>query len=72
MFELILKEAKRSGYDGLLKAGIVHRGSLLPHQGGGRRWLRMPVRLGQPERVTGKSEALKTRPAPAWACSSWG
>ena len=32
IFELILKEAKRSGYDGLLKAGIVLTGgsSLLP------------------------------------------
>ncbi len=69
MFELILKEAKRSGYDGLLKAGIVLTGgsSLLP----GMKTvaadvLRMPVRLGQPELVTGMSEALKN---PAYSTS---
>ncbi len=69
MFELILKEAKRSGYDGLLKAGIVLTGgsSLLPGiKAVAADVLRMPVRLGQPERVTGMSEALKN---PAYSTS---
>ena len=69
MFELILKEAKRSGYDGLLKAGIVLTGgsSLLPGiKAVAADVLRMPVRLGQPERVTGMSEALKS---PAYSTS---
>lgn len=62
IFELILKEAKRSGYDGLLKAGIVLTGgsSLLP----GMRTvagevLRLPVRVAQPENITGMSDTLK-------------
>lgn len=69
MFEMILKEAKRSGYDGLLKAGIVLTGgsSLLPGiKAVAADVLRMPVRLGQPERVTGMSEALKN---PAYSTS---
>ncbi len=69
MFELILKEAKRSGYDGLLKAGIVLTGgsSLLPGiKTVAADVLRMPVRLGQPERVTGMAEALKS---PAYSTS---
>lgn len=69
MFEMILKEAKRSGYDGLLKAGIVLTGgsSLLPGiKAVAADVLRMPVRLGQPERVTGMSEALKS---PAYSTS---
>ncbi len=62
IFELILKEAKRSGYDGLLKAGIVLTGgsSLLP----GMKTvagdvLRLPVRVAQPENITGLSDTLK-------------
>ncbi|MBP8974568.1 MAG: cell division protein FtsA [Anaerolineae bacterium] len=69
MFELILKEAKRSGYDGLLKAGIVLTGgsSLLPGiKTVAADVLHMPVRLGQPERVTGMAEALKS---PAYSTS---
>jgi len=69
VFEMILKEAKRSGYDGLLKAGIVLTGgsSLLPGiKAVAADVLRIPVRLGQPERVTGMSEALKS---PAYSTS---
>ncbi|MCZ7540008.1 MAG: cell division protein FtsA [Anaerolineae bacterium] len=69
VFEMILKEAKRSGYDGLLKAGIVLTGgsSLLPGiKVVAADVLRIPVRLGQPERVTGMSEALKS---PAYSTS---
>jgi cell division protein FtsA len=61
MLELILQEAKRSGYDGLLKAGIVLTGgtSLLP----GLKTvagdvLKMPVRVSQPENITGMADAL--------------
>jgi cell division protein FtsA len=63
IFELILKEIKRSGYDGLMKAGIVLTGgsSLLP----GMKTiaadvLKMPVRIAQPEHLTGMAEALKS------------
>jgi len=62
IFELILKEIKRSGYDGLLKAGIVLTGgsSLLPGiKQVASEVLRMPVRVAQPEHVTGMAEALK-------------
>ncbi|NLE52414.1 MAG: cell division protein FtsA [Chloroflexi bacterium] len=63
IFELVLKEIKRSGYDGLMKAGIVLTGgsSLLP----GMKTiaadvLKMPVRVAQPEHITGMAEALKS------------
>lgn len=69
IFELVLKEAKRSGYDGLLKAGIVLTGgsSLLPGvKTVAADVLQMPVRLAQPENVTGMAEALKN---PAYSTS---
>ena len=55
IFELIMQEAKRSGYDGLLKAGIVLTGgsSLLPGiKTVASEVLRMPVRgpAGEPDR----------------------
>lgn len=62
VFELILKEAKRSGYDGLLKAGIVLTGgsSLLPGiKTVAGEVLKMPVRVAQPENITGMGETLK-------------
>lgn len=62
IFELVLKEIKRSGYDGLLKAGIVLTGgsSLLPGiKTVAADVLRMPVRVAQPEHITGMAEALK-------------
>ncbi len=62
IFELIMQEAKRSGYDGLLKAGIVLTGgsSLLPGiKTVASEVLRMPVRVAQPENLTGMAEALK-------------
>jgi cell division protein FtsA len=69
MFELILKEAKRSGYDGLLKAGIVLTGgsSQLP----GIKTiagdvLRLPVRVAHPENISGVSDTLKN---PAYSTS---
>jgi cell division protein FtsA len=62
IFELILKEAKRSGYDGLLKAGIVLTGgsSLLPGlKTVAADVLKMPVRMALPENITGMAEALR-------------
>jgi cell division protein FtsA len=62
IFELILKEAKRSGYDGLLKAGIVLTGgsSLLPGiKTVAGDVLKLPVRVAHPENITGASETLK-------------
>lgn len=62
IFELVLREAKRSGYDGLLKAGVVLTGgsSLLPGiRTVAAEVLKMPVRIAQPENVTGMAEALK-------------
>lgn len=69
IFELVLREAKRSGYDGLLKAGIVLTGgsSLLP----GLKTvagdvLKMPVRIAKPENLTGMGDTLKN---PAYSTS---
>jgi len=62
IFELILKEAKRSGYDGLLKAGIVLTGgsSLLPGiKTVAADVLKMPVRVAHPENITGMADALR-------------
>ncbi len=69
MFELILKEAKRSGYDGLLRAGIVLTGgsSQLPGiKTVAGDVLKLPVRVAQPENITGMAEALKN---PAYSTS---
>ena len=62
-FDLILQEIKRSGYDGLLPAGVVLTGgtSALP---GIRRVansvLGMPVRTAQPENLTGLVDKLNS------------
>jgi len=69
IFSLILQEVKRSGYDGLLPAGMVLTGgtSALP---GIRRVasqvLGMPVRTGQPEKLMGLVDRLNS---PAYATS---
>jgi cell division protein FtsA len=69
IFELVHKEIKRSGYDGLLRAGAVITGgcSQLPgiHEVAAR-VLKMPVRLAKPERVTGLADALRN---PAYSTS---
>ncbi len=69
IFELVLKEIKRSGYDGLLRAGAVLTGgcSQLP----GMREvvadaLDFPVRLARPERLTGMVDTLRN---PAYSTS---
>jgi len=68
-FNLILQEIKRSGYDGLLPAGVVLTGgtSALP---GIRRVansvLGMPVRTARPENLTGLVDKLQS---PAYSTS---
>lgn len=62
LFELVRKEFKRSGYDGLLRAGAVITGG--SSQIAGLREtaadvLSCPVRLGKPERLTGMADSLK-------------
>src|SRR5215831_544065 len=62
LFQLVLKEAKYSAYDGLLSAGIVLTGgsAQLP----GMRQvasdvLKMPVRVAQPEHISGIADQLR-------------
>ncbi len=69
IFEKVLKEIKRSGYDQLLRAGAVLTGgaSLLPGmQEIAARILQCPVRIGKPEHLTGTADALRS---PAYATS---
>jgi cell division protein FtsA len=69
IFSLTLQEIKRSGYDGLLPAGLVLTGgaSALP---GMKRIasdvLGMPVRIAQPENLSGLVDRLKS---PAYSTS---
>ncbi|HEX2623031.1 MAG TPA: cell division protein FtsA, partial [Phototrophicaceae bacterium] len=62
IFEKVLQEIKRSGYDGLLRAGAVITGgcSQLPgvKEVAGR-VLGCPVRLAKPEKLTGMADVLK-------------
>lgn len=62
IFEKVLQEIKRSGYDGLLRAGavITGGGSMLPGvKEVAARVLGIPVRLAKPEKLTGMSDVLK-------------
>jgi cell division protein FtsA len=76
IFELILREIKRSGYDGLLPAGLVLVGGTA-QLGGlkefGRRVLRLPVRVGASHDLEGLADAISS---PAYAASAglllWG
>jgi cell division protein FtsA len=76
VFGLILREIKRSGYDGLLPAGVVLCGgaSLLAGMDDlGRHILGMPLRIGQPNNLLGLVDQLAS---PAFATSvgllQWG
>jgi cell division protein FtsA len=63
MFSLILQEIKRSGYDGLLPAGMVLTGgtSALPGiQRVAGNVLGMPVRTAQPEHLSGLVDRLRS------------
>jgi len=69
IFGLLHQEIKRSGYDGLLPAGLVLTGGSgalrgMPELAG--RVLGMPVRLGKPEKLTGMVDKLQS---PAFATS---
>lgn len=67
MLELVLKEVKRSGYDGLLPAGVVLTGGVAQTPGLrqlGREMLQLPVRVGAPNGLAGLSEEMRQ---PAYA-----
>jgi cell division protein FtsA len=69
IFRLIIQEIKRSGYDGLLPAGMVLTGgtSLLPGiKHIASQTLGMPVRTAQPENMTGLIDKLDS---PAYSTS---
>ncbi len=69
IFELILREIKRSGYDGLLPAGVVVTGGTAELEGLaelGQQVLALPVRVGVPEDIGGLTEAIQ---GPAFATS---
>lgn len=62
LFEMVRKEIKRSGYEGLLRAGAVITGgsSQLPGlKEIAARELGCPVRLARPEKLTGMADALR-------------
>jgi cell division protein FtsA len=63
LFELVQKEIKRSGYDGLLRAGVVLTGGSSQLEGMAdvvQRILGCPVRLAKPERLTGMADSLRS------------
>ncbi|MBL8155622.1 MAG: cell division protein FtsA [Anaerolineae bacterium] len=69
MFDLVRKEIKRSGYDGLLRAGAVITGGCAQLAGLkdiAAQELGMPVRVAKPERLTGMADALRD---PAYSTS---
>lgn len=69
IFRLIIQEVKRSGYDGLLPAGMVLTGgaSLLPGiKRIASKTLGMPVRTAQPENLSGLIDKLNS---PAYSTS---
>ncbi len=69
IFSLVMQEIKRSGYDGLLPAGVVLTGgtSLLPGlRAVAGKTLGMPVRIGKPENLVGMVDQLGS---PAYAAS---
>ena len=69
VFEMVQTEIKRSGYDGLLRAGAVLTGgcALLPGiREVAAQVLDCPVRVARPERLTGMADTLKS---PAYSTS---
>lgn len=69
IFDMVLQEIKRSGYDGLLPAGMVLTGgsSLLPGiRPLASRVIGLPVRVAKPENLMGLTDQLQN---PAYATS---
>lgn len=69
IFDLVLQEIKRSGYDGLLPAGLVLTGgsSLLPGlRSLASNVLSLPVRIAKPENLLGLTDQLNS---PAYSTS---
>lgn len=69
MFEMVQTEIKRSGYDGLLRAGAVLTGgvALMPGiRDLAQDILGCPVRIAKPERLTGMADVLRS---PAFSTS---
>jgi len=67
IFNLILQEVKRSGYDGLLPAGVVLSGGVANLAGLkdlGREVLKLPVRVGAPHDLEGLVDIINS---PAYA-----
>ena len=63
IFELVQTEIKRSGYDGLLRAGAVITGGCAQLPGireVAQDVLGCPVRIARPERLTGMADALRS------------
>jgi cell division protein FtsA len=76
IFEMTLKEIKRSGYDGLLPAGVVLCGGTAELPGIrdlAREIMGLPVRIGEPQDLRGLVDTLQS---PAFATSvgllKWG
>jgi cell division protein FtsA len=62
LFQLILREAKYSAYDGLLSAGVVLTGGAAQLPGikqVASDVLKMPVRVAQPEKLSGMADQLR-------------
>ncbi len=69
IFSLILREVRRSGYEGLLPAGVILTGGTASLAGIcdlGREVLELPVRVGTPRGVAGLVDAVSS---PAYATS---
>jgi len=69
IFSMVVQEIKRSGYDGLLPAGMVLTGgsSALPGiRAVASRVLGLPVRIAQPENLIGMTDSLNS---PAYSTS---
>ncbi len=69
IFDLVLQEIKRSGYDGLLPAGMVLTGgsSILPGTRAlASRVMGLPVRIARPENMVGLTDQLHS---PAYSTS---
>jgi cell division protein FtsA len=69
IFEMVQKEIKRSGYDGLLRAGAVITGGCAQIPGVcevASSVFGFPVRLAKPEKMTGMADSLRS---PAYSTS---